>query len=76
MAQAVVAFKSEAFQEECLTIQAGVGDFNRFGCDFFHRVRHRESGREAARTKTGIVFFDSASRRLVTEPFLARFIQQ
>jgi acyl-CoA thioesterase FadM len=45
-----------------------VGDFNKFGCDFFYRVHHRESGREVAHAKTGIVFFDYASRRPVAVP--------
>jgi acyl-CoA thioester hydrolase len=43
----------------------GVADFNKYGCDFVYRVTEQASGREVARAKTGIVFFDYRKRRVI-----------
>jgi acyl-CoA thioester hydrolase len=72
---AVVVYKSEAFQGEVLKIEVTVADFNPYGCDFVYRVTEKNSGREVARAKTGMVFFDYRERRVqpVPEPFRALF---
>jgi 4-hydroxybenzoyl-CoA thioesterase len=75
LSDAVIVYRSEGLQGECLTFDVGVGDFSRYGCDVFYRVHHQESGREVARAKTGIVFFDYDLHQpvAVPEPFRARF---
>lgn len=62
MADSVILYKSEAFPGETLEIAVTVADFNQYGCDFVYRVSEKSSGREVARAKTGIVFFDYAQR--------------
>ena len=79
LADAAVQYKSEAFHGEVLTIDVGVADFNKYGCDIFYRVYKKATAdgpaREVAHAKTGIVFFDYSVRRPVEVPpaFLARF---
>ncbi len=45
-----------------------VTDFNPYGCDFVYRVTEKASGREVARAKTGIVFFDYRQRTVQPVP--------
>ncbi|QQS55117.1 MAG: thioesterase family protein [Candidatus Competibacteraceae bacterium] len=71
----VVLYKSEAFPGEILEIAVAVVDFNKYGCDFVYRVTERTGGREVARAKTGIVFFNYRKRAVqpVPQPFLDLF---
>ena len=75
MADSVIVYKSEAFPGELLELAVGVADFNKYGCDFIYRVTEKTSGREVARAKTGIVFFDYQRRVIqkVPQPFLDLF---
>ncbi len=68
IADAAVQYKSEAFPGEIMVVQKAAADFGKYGCDLLWRMRERESGREVARGKTGIVFFDYAARRIVPVP--------
>ncbi len=73
MTDAVVVYRSEAFYGDVLTVDVAVGDLGAVGCDFLFRMVGKESGREVARVKTGVVFFDYAARkpRPVPEEFRA-----
>ncbi len=77
-ADAVVVYRSEAFQGEVLKVEMALGGFNRYGCDFLYRLTETASGREVARAKIGMVFFDYQRRRLrrLPEPFYALFHPQ
>ena len=68
MADSVIVYKSEAFPGEILVIAVAVADFNRYGCDVVYQVTEKASGREVARAKTGIVFFDYAQRKIQSVP--------
>ncbi len=75
VADSVVVYKSEAFAGERLMIAVGVRDFNQYGCDFVYQITEKTGGREVARAKTGIVFFDYEQRAVAKIPpsFLALF---
>lgn len=75
IADNVILYKSEAFAGEILMIDVAVTDFNKYGCDFVYRMTEKTSGREVARAKTGIVFFDYQTRAVqkVPQSFLALF---
>ena len=68
MSDSVVLYKSEGFYGESLRIQIAVNNFSNFGCDIYYLVRERESGREVARAKTGIAFFNYEQRKLAPVP--------
>ena len=68
MADAAVQYKSEAFPGEIMVVQKAAADFGKYGCTLFWHMSERESGREVARGKTGIVFFDYAARKIVPVP--------
>lgn len=75
MADSVIIYKSEAFPSDKLDIAVAVVDFNPHGCDFVYQVTEKTSGREVARAKTGIVFFDYPRRAIlkVPQPFCDLF---
>jgi 4-hydroxybenzoyl-CoA thioesterase len=75
VADAAVQYRSEAFHGETMAVDMGAADFSKYGCDLFWRMRDKASGREVARGKTGIVFFDYTIRKItpVPEGFRRRF---
>ena len=75
MADAVIVYKSQAFHGQTLTVEVGVQDFGKSGCDFVYRLANRETGAEVARVKTGMVFFDYHQGKPVEVPqgFRERF---
>jgi len=74
VADAAVQYRSEAFHGETLMFQMTAGDFSRVGCDLIYQAKEKLSGREVARGKTGIVFFDYTTRKPVDVP--AIFIEK
>ena len=71
MADAAVVYRSEAFRGDRLRINVGVVEMADAGCEFVYVVTNAASGKEVARAKTGMVFFDYARRKIVrvTEKF-------
>jgi acyl-CoA thioesterase FadM len=63
MTDAVVAYRSEAFYGDVLTIDVAVADMGELGCDFLFRMVNKATGKDVAQVKTGIVFFDYARRK-------------
>lgn len=68
LTDAVIVYKSQGFHGNLLSIFADVGDFNKYGCDFFYKVVQKNGGKEVARAKTGIVFFDYNRQKMVPVP--------
>lgn len=75
VADAAIQYKSEAFHGEVLVFQMTANDFNKYGCDLVWQITDQASGREVARGKHGIMFFDYSVRKpaLVPPAFIARF---
>lgn len=76
ISDAVIVYKSEAFYGETVQIEIAIRDFSKYGCDFVYKLTEKEAGREIARAKTGIVFFDYNERKVayVPEKFRGIFI--
>ena len=68
MADAAIMFKSEGFYGDVLAIDVAVNEISDIGCDLLYRITNKETGKEIARVKTGIVFFDYKSRKPVRTP--------
>lgn len=71
---AAIQYVSEAFHGETLVFEMHPNDFNKYGFDLVYRVSEKRSGREVARGKVGMVFFDYELRKVapVPEGFLKR----
>ncbi len=72
VADVAAQYRSEAFHGETLRMRFATADFHAHGCDLLWQVSDRDSGREVARGKHGIVFFDYAARTKAPVP--AEFI--
>lgn len=68
MADAEIMYRSQAYYAELLTVSIMVDNFNRNGCDFFYIIINKETGREVARARTGIVFFDYDKNKIAQMP--------
>lgn len=68
VADVAVQYKSEAFHGEVLVFAMAANDFNKYGCDLVWRISDQASGREVARGKTGIMFFDYTARKAALVP--------
>ncbi|MDL1891359.1 thioesterase [Sphingobacteriales bacterium CHB3] len=68
MSDVAIVYKAEAFHGDVLEFAVSAVDFHRFGCDLFYRITQKDSGKEVARAKTGIVFYDYSAKKLVNVP--------
>ena len=68
VSDAAVQYRSEAFHGENMVVSMGAMDFASKGLDLVWCMTEKESGREVARGKTGIVFFDYTTRKVVEIP--------
>lgn len=69
-----VQYLSEAFYGDIMVIDVATRDFNKYGYDCVFRLSDKASGREVARGKFGMVFYDKAAKKvaLMPEAFKAR----
>ena len=72
MTDAVIVYKSEGFYGDVVRIDVTVTDATRTGCDFVFLLTNKQTGKEIARAKTGIVFFDYNKRKIIEMPFKFR----
>lgn len=68
MSDAAICYKAEVFHGSPLRMRIGLGDFTRHGFDMIYQAVDDNSGREVARLKTGIVFFDYDARKIALTP--------
>jgi YbgC/YbaW family acyl-CoA thioester hydrolase len=68
ISDAAIVYKAEAFFGEILVCQISAGDFNKYGFDLFYLITNKETGKEVARGKTGIVCFDYDKRKVASAP--------
>lgn len=74
MADTIIVYKSEAFLGDNIRIHVTVADFSKYGCDFYYLLENEDTGREVARAKTGLAFFDYDKRKLAPVP--PEFVQK
>jgi len=68
MADAAIMYRAEAFHGDTLLFKLGCNDFNPYGLDIIYQAVDDKTGKEVARLKTGIVFFDYQTRQLASMP--------
>ena len=68
MVEAALLYRAEGRYGMVLRIDIGAGQLRTRGCDLLYRLSDEATGKEIARVRTGLVFQDRASRRLVRIP--------
>ena len=64
----VAQYKSEGFHGETMRVEMVPADFNKYGFDIVFRMTEKDSGREVARGKLGVVFTDRETRKVAVVP--------
>lgn len=68
LADSVIIYKSQAFYGTVLEIKMNADDFSKRACDLIYLILNKESGREIARAKTRIAFYDYSNNTTVNIP--------
>ncbi len=68
MFDAALQYKSQGYHGDILFFEVTVDNFIKNGCDFIFKITNKETGKEIARAKTGIAFFDYKLDTLVAVP--------
>ncbi len=72
MVDAAIVYRAEAFAGDRLAFAVAVALTGRAGCDFLYRITRVADGRLVAEAKTGVVFLDPGTRKVVALPPAAR----
>ncbi|HHG83708.1 MAG TPA: thioesterase [Bacteroidetes bacterium] len=68
MADVVINFRNESFYGEQLFCEVGAGDFSRAGFDLYYRLIRKSDKAIIAEAKTGMVFYDYSTRKVISIP--------
>lgn len=68
VADAAIVYKSESFYGDLLSVKIAVQDINKYGFDLIYLIEKKESGKEVARLKTGIVCIDYEKKKVTQVP--------
>ncbi len=63
-----VDYQSESFANDVLTVEVGVGRFNRYGLDIYYQITNTALERVVCAAKTGVVFFDFDKHKIAQIP--------
>lgn len=72
IADAVLLYKAEAFLGDIITVKITASDFNKYGFDMYYQIINKESGKEIARGKTGMVCYDYVRKKVTAVPGVLR----
>ncbi len=68
MFDAALQYKSQGYHGDILIFYVAVENFIKNGCDFLFKITNKVNGKEIARAKTGIAFFDYQKNKIVAVP--------
>ncbi len=68
MFDAALQYKSQGYHGDILIFDVAVDNLIRTGCDFIFKISNKANGKEIARAKTGIAFFDYKKNKMVAVP--------
>jgi acyl-CoA thioester hydrolase len=68
MNDAAIVYKSEAFHGDIIIIQIALDDISNTGFDLYYKISNKETGKDIAWVKTGLTFFDYATRKISSTP--------
>ena len=72
MVDAVVVYRAEARYGMVLAVEVACADVGSRGFDLLYRLSDAASGKEVARVKSGLLFFDYAARKVAHVPDVFR----
>ena len=68
MADSAIVYKGESFFGDTLLIEMGASDFSKYGFDLVYKISNKETKKDIAYIKTGMLCFNYETRKLVSLP--------
>ena len=68
MGDVAIVFKSEGFHGDIILVEMAAVDFSNSGFDIFYKLTNRQTGKDVAHAKTGMVCFDYKNRKVMAVP--------
>ena len=63
-----IIYKSQAYYGDVLTVKVTLANPGYMSCDFKYLLLNKKTGNEVARAKTGFVFMDYSTKKIVEMP--------
>ncbi|MBL6444858.1 thioesterase family protein [Fulvivirga sp. 29W222] len=63
-----IVYKSESFYGDHITIEVAIDDFNKYGFDMYYSIKNKQTGKEVATGKTGIICINYSERKIAHVP--------
>jgi len=68
MADSAIVYKGESFFGDTLLIEIAPNDFSKYGFDLIYKISNKETKKDIAYIKTGMLCFNYKTRKLVSLP--------
>lgn len=65
---AAIMYRKQGFYGQTLKVEVALADFTTKGCDMIFRMSNADTGEEMFRAKTGMLFFNYGSQKVVPVP--------
>ena len=72
MNEAAITYKAEVFYGSVITAKVSVAELSSMSCELLYLLSDKATGKEVARAKTGLVFFDYDKKRIAHMPEIFR----
>lgn len=68
MGDCAIVYKSEGFYGQEILAQVGAGDYTRVAFDLYYRLLEKNTGKEMALAKTGLIAYDFDAKKVISTP--------
>lgn len=63
-----IVYRSQAYHRDVLRIEVAIANFHEYGCDILYRVTNKQTGKQVAVARTGMLFFDYEGNKIAGVP--------
>lgn len=63
-----IVYRSQAYHRDVLRIEVAIANFHEYGCDILYRVTNKQTGKQVAVARTGMLFFDYERNKIAGVP--------
>jgi acyl-CoA thioester hydrolase len=63
-----IVYRSQAYHRDVLRIEVAIANFHEYGCDILYRVTNKQTGKQVAVARTGMLFFDYERNKIAAVP--------
>ena len=63
-----IVYRSQAYHRDVLRIEVAIANFHEYGCDILYRVTNKQTGKQVAVARTGMLFFNYERNKIAEVP--------